>query len=116
VARQSRLIVTVTASRAPILFHRDIQPGTHISAIGSDGPGKQELDPKILGDADLLLADSIRQCEQLGELQHTPGQVRRAREFKGEPLPPARLSIADFTGLGVEDLAIAEYVYERSVV
>jgi ornithine cyclodeaminase len=114
VARQARLIVTATAARAPLLFAVDLQPGTHISAVGSDGPGKQELDPEILRRVGLLLADSVRQCERIGELQHAPDQVPRAREFTGEPLVPANLSVADFTGLGVEDLAIAEYVLERS--
>jgi ornithine cyclodeaminase len=116
VARQARLIVTATASRAPLLFANDIQPGTHISAVGSDGPGKQELDPEILRGAGLLLVDSRRQCERLGELQHAPDQAGRAVEFTGAPLEAGGISVADFTGLGVEDLYIAEYVYERSVI
>jgi ornithine cyclodeaminase len=115
VARAARLIVTATAARAPLLFADDLQPGTHISAVGSDGPGKQELDPEILRRAGLLLVDSLRQCVRLGELQHAPGESRRARECGAiEPAPDA-FSVADFTGLGVEDLFIAEYVYQRSV-
>jgi ornithine cyclodeaminase len=116
VARQARLIVTTTASRAPLLFANDIQTGTHISAVGSDGPGKQELDPGILRRAGLLLVDSRRQCERLGELQHAPDQAGRAVEFAGAPLEAGGISVADFTGLGVQDLYIAEYVYERSVI
>jgi ornithine cyclodeaminase len=117
VALRARLIVTATASRVPLLFARDIPPGTHISAVGSDGPGKQELDPEILRKADLLFVDSLRQCERLGELQHAPDQAGRAREFGGTaPAPADAISVADFTGLGVEDLYIAEYVYERSVL
>lgn len=113
VAREAKLIVTVTASRAPLLFAGDLQPGTHITAVGSDGPGKQELDPEILRRADWVLADSIRQCERLGELQHAAGVI--AREFRDGPFRPANLSVADLTGLGVEDLFIAQHVYERSV-
>ena len=115
VAGRSRLIVTATSSRAPLLLLDDIQPGTHISAVGSDGPGKQELDPAILRRADLLFVDSSRQCFHFGELQHAPDQLSRAQEFCRGGLPRAADSVADFTGLGVEDLAIAEYVYERSV-
>jgi ornithine cyclodeaminase len=111
VARAARLIVTVTASRAPLLFAGDLQPGTHITAVGSDGPGKQELDPEILRRADWVLADSIRQCERLGELQHAPGVT--AHEFRDRTFGPANLSVADLTGLGVEDLFIAQHVYER---
>jgi ornithine cyclodeaminase len=120
IARHCRLIVTCTASRAPLLFAADVVAGTHISAVGSDGPGKQELDPAILSGADLLLADSRHQCVKLGELQHSPADLERAREIgdfclNPSKIPPAALTVCDFTGLGVEDLYIAEYCYERSL-
>jgi ornithine cyclodeaminase len=124
VARAARLIVTATASRIPLLRASDLQPGTHISAVGSDSPGKQELDPEILRRASLLLVDSRPQCEKLGELQHAPDQAGRAVEI-GEycdapvainqaikhEIDPAGITVADFTGLGVEDLYIAESCY-----
>ena len=116
VARAARLIVTATASRLPLLHASDLQPGTHISAVGSDSPGKQELDADILRRAALLLVDSRRQCEKLGELQHAADQAGRAVEI-GEycdatvAFDSAGVSVADFTGLGVEDLYIAEYCY-----
>jgi ornithine cyclodeaminase len=117
VAVCARLIVTATPSRAPLMSAADIRPGTHISAVGADSPGKQELDPEILRRAGLILADSLRQCAKLGELQHTPDQLSRAREFTGEPVRAGadEISVADFTGLGVEDLFIAESVYRRSL-
>ena len=115
VARHTRLIVTATAARAPLLRAADIQPGTHISAVGSDSPGKQELSPDILRRAALVIADSRRQCEQLGELQHAPDVWPSAVEFTGQALNPPRdaITIADFTGLGAEDLYIAECVAFR---
>lgn len=119
VARETRLIVTATASRQPLLAAGDLRPGTHVSAVGSDAPGKQELDPQILRDAALLLVDSARQCEKLGELQHAPDQWERAVELGSFCATPpgwdrAGVTVCDFTGLGVEDLYIAEYVYERA--
>lgn len=118
-ARQARLLITVTPSRQPLLWARDLQPGTHISAVGSDSPGKQELDAEILRRASLLLVDSRRQCEKLGELQHAPSERERAIEigtFCESGGAPGRdgITVCDFTGLGVEDLYIAEYCYERS--
>jgi ornithine cyclodeaminase len=118
VAANSRLIVTATASREPLLYARDLQSGTHISAVGSDSVGKQELDAEILCRAALLLVDSHRQCEKLGELQHAPDERGRAVEI-GEFCEAHRewarsgISVCDFTGLGVEDLYIAEYCYEN---
>ena len=118
-ARETRLIVTATASRQPLLFAADIEPGTHISAVGSDSPGKQELDPEILHRSSILLVDSRRQCEKLGELQHAPTALERAVEIgafceSGAAWDRNGITVADFTGLGVEDLYIAEYCYERA--
>jgi ornithine cyclodeaminase len=116
VASAARLIVTATASRLPLLRAADLQPRTHISAVGADSPGKQELDPDILRRASLLLVDSWRQCEKLGELQHALDQSDRALEI-GEycdvpvAIDPEGITVADFTGLGVEDLYIAESCY-----
>ena len=116
VARAARLVVTATASRLPLLRAADLQPGTHVSAVGADSPGKQELDSEILRRAALLLVDSRPQCEKLGELQHAPDQAGRAveiGEFCDAPVATdsAGITVADFTGLGVEDLYIAEYCY-----
>ncbi len=118
VARQSLLLITATPSREPLLFARDLQPGTHISAIGADSPHKQELDPEILHRAVLLLADSFRQCEKLGELQHAPAEWSRVIELgafcqQAPDWPPSGITVCDFTGLGVEDLYIAEYCLRR---
>ena len=117
VARYARLIVTATASRAPLLAAADLTDGTHVSAVGADSPGKQELHPDILRRAALLLADSRRQCEKLGELQHAPDQWERAVEIgefcARDAVAPAGTSVCDFTGLGAEDLYIAESVWEK---
>ncbi len=116
VAQHARLIVTCTASRSPLLD--EVQPGTHVSAVGADSPGKQELALDILRRADLLLVDSLRQCEKLGELQHAPDQCARAVEMGMflEQATSCPTSVGDFTGLGVEDLLIAEYCYENRKV
>jgi ornithine cyclodeaminase len=113
-AAATRLIVTCTASREPLLFAAELQDGTHISAVGADSVGKQELDPSVLRATDLLLVDSLAQCEKLGELQHA-GELRESAveigAFCERPFS-ALNSVADLTGLGVEDLFIAEMIYE----
>jgi ornithine cyclodeaminase len=117
-AAAARLLVTATASRAPLLAHADLRPGTHLSAVGSDSPGKQELDPNILRRAALLLVDSRAQCERLGELQHALAERERAIEIgafcasRGD-YDRSGITVADFTGLGAEDLFIAEACWAR---
>ncbi len=118
VAAGALLVVTATASRSPLLRAADMRPGTFVLAVGSDSPGKQELDPEILRRASLLLVDSRAQCERLGELQHALSERDRAVElgaFCDSPrrAAPEEIVVADFTGLGVEDLAIAESAYRR---
>lgn len=113
VAAGATLIATATASRAPLLDARDVQPGSHISAVGADSPGKQELDPELLHGAALVLVDSRAQCEHLGELQHARSERDRAIEIGAFCTAPvafdrAGITVADFTGLGAEDLFIAE--------
>jgi ornithine cyclodeaminase len=113
VAAAATLIATTTASRALLLRAEDVRPGSHVSAVGADSPGKQELDPELLRRASLVLVDSRAQCERLGELQHARSERDRAVEigaFCAAPIEYDRdgITVADFTGLGVEDLFIAE--------
>jgi ornithine cyclodeaminase len=119
VAFETRLIVTCTATREPLLHTHMVHPGTHLSCVGSDTPGKHEIDASILKRADLLLADSLAQCAKLGELQHAPDELGRTvelGEFLEAPrrLAPGAVTVCDFTGLGVEDLYIAEYCWEKA--
>jgi ornithine cyclodeaminase len=119
VAFESRLIVTCTASRDPLLHTHAIHPGTHLSCVGSDTPGKHEIDAAILKRAALVLADSRVQCTKLGELQHVTDELGRTvelGEFFESPrdVAPGAITVCDFSGLGVEDLYIAEYCWEKA--
>jgi ornithine cyclodeaminase len=123
VAASCNLIVTATAATAPLLLEEQIRPGTHITAMGSDTPDKQELDPAILHKADLIVADSISQCMERGEIAHAlrvglvrpSGLVELGHIISGQA--PGRtlaeqITIADLTGVAVQDIAIAKAVYE----
>ena len=119
VARNARLIVTVTPARKPHFMLADVQPGTHINAVGSDSAGKGEHDGELLRSASLLLVDSLAQCERLGELQNATDCKDKAVEigtFCKSPVPFDRngITLCDMTGLGIEDLAIAQYCYEKN--
>ena len=67
VATNSNLIITATPSREAIIASDWVRPGTHITAVGADGFGKQELDVKLVARADVIVVDSIEQCSQYGE-------------------------------------------------
>ena len=123
VAGTCNLIVTTTAATAPLLREEEIRPGTHLTAMGSDTPEKQELDPAILRKADLVVADSISQCIVRGEIAHalrggfiqSNGLVELGHVICGKAVgrtSDEQITVADLTGVAVQDIAIAKAVYE----
>jgi ornithine cyclodeaminase len=123
VAACSILIVTATPSTTPLLAAESIQLGTHITAMGSDTTEKIELDPAVLAKADLVVADSIEQSQTRGEVF----QARKAGVLSDEKVhelgniiagkAPARtsdeqISVADLTGVAVQDIQISKAVLE----
>ena len=117
--RQSQVIVTTTPAREPLIEAQWLQPGSHVTAMGSDLAGKQELAPKVLALADILVCDSIAQCAGMGELQHALASgvlvdtdtVLELGEITSGARPgretPTQITVCDLTGTGVQDTAIA---------
>jgi len=115
------LVVTCTAATEPLVMRPWLKRGAHVTAVGADGAGKQELDPQILRDADVLAVDSVDQCARLGELQHAPEQRRRAVELGricAGAVPgrtdETQLTVCDLTGLGAQDVAAANAVMDAA--
>ena len=120
------IVITVTASREPLVKASWLAPGTLVTAVGSDGPDKQELDVGVLARADRIVADSLPQCLRLGEIHHAVarGAIREDAVYAelGEitaGLKPGRASeeeiiVCDLTGVGVQDVAAANLVLERA--
>lgn len=124
--RNSRIIITATPARKPLIMAEWVEPGTHITAMGSDGADKQELHTALLAKADRIIADSIAQCSKFGELHHAlqDGSLSEDR-ITGElgdviggkvagRMNEWEITICDLTGVGVQDAAIAGLVYRRA--
>jgi ectoine utilization protein EutC len=124
--RASDVVITATASRAPIVRAEDVHDGLLIIAMGSDGVGKQELDPQIFSRAQRVVCDLKSQCFRLGELQHalaagtltelspilelgdlTSGRARGRADSR-------EIAVCDLTGVGVQDTAIALFALEQA--
>ncbi|QQE79037.1 cyclodeaminase [Alicyclobacillus sp. SO9] len=122
--QQSETVLTATPSKVPLIEASWLHKGMHITAVGSDAEGKQELDRAVLAAADVFVCDLKSQSEVLGELHHA---------VKSGPLPkgftvteigdmvsgkkPGRshseeITICDLTGTGVQDTMVAIYAYE----
>nr|WP_280806739.1 hypothetical protein [Mesorhizobium sp. LSHC424B00] len=119
-------MVTTTPSTEPLIKAGFVVAGQHITAMGSDAEHKNEIAPAILRMADLYVADSAKQTRRLGELHHAIasgvmgadaavtelGQII-AGERHGRR-SPSDITIADLTGTGVQDTAIATLARDRA--
>ncbi len=121
------VVITCTASREPLLEADWLSSGVHVTAVGSDGPDKQELATEILGRADVLVVDSRPQCAERGELHHALDERVIADAVAAAELGeivagtrPGRttrdqLTVCDLTGVGVQDVAAAALALERAI-
>jgi ornithine cyclodeaminase len=123
----SDVVVTATMSNSALVKSDWVGKGTHVTAVGSDSPEKQELDPRLLRKADKYVVDSVKQCAQLGELHHAIEEgimaekdvhaelgevllgIKSGRESDDE------ITICDLTGLAVQDVVTSQLVYERAL-
>ena len=122
--RRHRVIVTATASTTPVIKAAWVAKGTHITSAGTGSPEKIELEPALLLKADKLIADRVSQTARYGNLHHAiAAGVLSADRVYGEigDLAAGRLAgrqdrdeitVADLTGVGVQDAAIAATVVE----
>lgn len=124
VASSANVIITTTPSSTPLLFAADIQPGTHITAVGSDTDKKQELDSHILARADIVIGDSISQCRERGEISKALAEgvieekeIIELGNYISKKPPPQRddktISVVDLTGVAVQDIQIAAAVCQK---
>ncbi|SFQ24985.1 ornithine cyclodeaminase [Bradyrhizobium sp. Ghvi] len=122
----SHVIITTTAANQPVLSAAWLEPGQHLIAMGSDAEHKNEIEPTAIAHADLYVADSLAQTRRLGELHHAiaAGAVAGGAEFPelGEIIvgskvgrtSKAQIIIADLTGTGIQDTAIATLAFARA--
>ncbi len=121
------IVVTATPSTEPLLQPGFVSAGQHVTAMGSDAGHKNEIAPAIIRMADLYVADSASQVRRLGELHHaiSAGLVEAdaevieiGRVIAGHARGrrhAADLTVADLTGTGVQDTAIATLARDRAL-
>jgi ornithine cyclodeaminase len=118
------IIVTATGSRAPLFDAALVRPGTHISCMGADGRGKQELPTDLAARAELF-CDLPQQSIEIGEFQHISDRVRGGQitiTALGAVLSgqhPGRqndhaITIFDSSGTAIQDLVIAEIILREA--
>lgn len=123
--RGADVIVTTTPAESPILNAADVAPGTHVTAMGSDAEHKNEIDPALIALA-TYAADRLAQTRLLGEWHHAiaAGLVADTdtRPELGQIIAggapgrtrPDQITVADLTGTGIQDTAIAALALSRA--
>lgn len=122
--READVIVTITSSPAASLLAEDVSPGAHLSCMGTDTKGKQEVEPALLAGASVF-TDEVAQSVTIGEAQHAVGAgmlEASAIVPLGDVLigtHPGRrtakeITLFDGTGVGLQDLAVAAVAVQRA--
>ena len=114
--RHSDVILTATPAREPFIKAEWVQPGTHISCVGADMSGKQEVDSALFASAKVF-GDDTAQCLSVGECE----MPYRAGVFSGHiceiggvisgaeagRTDASDITIFDSTGIALQDIATA---------
>lgn len=120
----SDVVVTTTPSTEPLVRREWLEPGMHVTAIGSDAESKQELSAETVVAADLFVCDHVGQSRRLGELRSVERMGLRLRESAVElgtivsgahagRTREEQTTVCDLTGTGVQDTVIARLALER---
>ena len=121
--READVILTATQSRAPLLRREWLKPGAHISCVGADMSGKQEVDENILAAA-RVFGDDAAQCFSVGECEAAV-KAGLLCELAGEMgaviegAVPGRtddeqITVFDSTGIALQDLASATAILQKA--
>ena len=121
--RQADIVTTLTPSRKGFIPFNFIRNKAHINAVGADAKGKRELDISVLNHLGIIVYDEWEQCSHSGEIQYLHECQRKPVLFSlqqiiSHPLlynnPDRAMStLFDATGLAIEDVVTARYIYEK---
>ncbi|HUA84440.1 MAG TPA: ornithine cyclodeaminase family protein [Bryobacteraceae bacterium] len=116
--RGAAVVVTATWSKEPVLESQWIAPGTHLNAIGSNQAQRREIPADLIARADLIACDSLEVAKiEAGDLllagvDWSDPRIVDLEQVEARP-PGDPVTIFKSSGLGVEDVAAAAYVYEK---
>ncbi|MCX5175315.1 ornithine cyclodeaminase family protein [Streptomyces virginiae] len=121
-AAGSDMIITTTPATAPVLDAADVREGAHVTGIGTDMPHKNELPPELFHRAQLIATDDRSQCLHHGDFGHAVRAGATAQDsdtaaglLLRTPLdrPDTAITVADLTGVGALDAALASAVLDH---
>ncbi|MFC9228524.1 ornithine cyclodeaminase family protein [Streptomyces decoyicus] len=121
-AARADMITTTTPATSPVLDAAMVRPGAHVTGIGTDMPHKNELPPALFHRARLIATDDHAQCLDHGDFGHAvragsaaeDGDIAAGLLLKAPvDRPDTAITVADLTGVGALDAALASAVLSR---
>lgn len=115
------VVFTTTASLEPIIHTIPESRNTAIIGLGSDDEHKSEILPRLFSEADVIIVDSKPQAAKFGDIAKalSAGIVGQGAMLELGAILKSGVSeniktiIADFSGIGAQDVAMAEFVMTR---
>ena len=117
------IIITTTTATEPLFADGLVRKGTHVTAIGADCPGKQELPTELVATASLRVCDMASQSLNHGEFQtaHRSDASLQVTEL-GHILSGAQpgrtsdddITVVDLTGIAAQDIAITQAIIDAA--
>lgn len=120
---KSDIIVTATPSKKAMILKDWVNPGTHISCVGADMSGKQEIDEALFTDS-IVVVDDIKQATEVGETETAYKKGLITKEgihaemgdiilgHKKGRTSDDQITIFDTTGIALQDLMTSKLALE----
>jgi alanine dehydrogenase len=112
------IVITATSAKEPLFSADSVRPGTHVNAVGSNSATRREIPGELLARADAIVADSVEQARiEAGDLllgldSQGWARVEELRDGRRR-LTMDEITVFKSVGLGLEDVAVAAWVYDR---
>lgn len=117
------IIITTTPATSFLFGDNLVRPGTHVTAIGADTHGKQELPTSLIESASLLVCDMMSQSLNHGEFQVINDTNLSQKVLELGAILSAScagrtsdndITIADLTGIAAQDIAITRGIIDAA--
>jgi len=121
----SDVIITATPATSPMIKKEWLKEGTHLSCVGADMPGKEEIDPQIFTDARVVV-DDLKQCMHIGEIEIPVKEgYLKTEDILGEigelvngtlkgRANDEEITVFDATGTALLDLITAQLAFKKA--
>ena len=121
------VVITATTASDPVIDDADVEPGTHVTAMGQYNPTKNELPPELIARAtyvpDLRAratrdAGSFIAAVEAGLVDESDGVAAELGEVVAGEHPgrtsDEEVTVFDSGGTGIETVAAAHMLYKRA--